>query len=109
MAQETPEYYDVRAGSYDTNARIYRFARGTRGEQRAQEYADAYNKSLREGMGLRDEDVDLRMAQHMSPEDCDRAMRAETYRANRAHVVMAKAVPVIEDHDPMPTDYPHGY
>jgi hypothetical protein len=109
MAQETSKYFDVRAGYYGSNFLVKRFAPQIKGEQRAEEYAEAYNESFREALGLLAENVDMRVSHFMSSGDYEQASRAETYRADRAYVIESGGVPVIEDHDPMPTDYPHGH
>jgi hypothetical protein len=100
----------VRAGSYDEMHTVYRFSGTERGKARANEYAEAFNESLRKAMGLTKAELELATPDHRQrPEEYQRALIAEAYRAHSALVVTRTEVAVIGDDDPMPTDYPHDF
>lgn len=108
--QGESKFFVVRAGSSDEMHTVYRFAGTEHGEQRAKEYAAAYNESLRKAMGLTEDELKLATPDHSQrPGEYDRALVAEMYREHSALVSSRTGVAVIGDDDPMPTDYPHDF
>lgn len=104
------DFHDVRAGDGESLYTVHRFTGTPEGAKRAKEYADGFNASLREAMGVTEADLLLERADHGNrPDEYDRALRAETYREHSAYVRGASGIPVIGDTDPMPTEYPHGF
>lgn len=107
--QTTPSCWEVRAGSYDSARTVKRFTDTLRGEVRAKAYAEAYNTDLMRGLGLSAADITLRHSDRMSDKQYELANKAEIYRSESAYVSKRAGVEIVEDHDPMPSDYDHGY
>lgn len=108
QSEPEPDFWDVRFGSHDMEESAYHFPNTERGKRRAIEYRDAFNADFRKALGLREDEVDLRMHEHMSEEEYDKACAAEAYRTDKAFVVPGWRVPVVADDAPLPTDYPHN-
>jgi hypothetical protein len=108
--QDGIKLFVVRAASYDEMYTVYRFPGTERGEVRANEYAAAFNESLRTAMGLTEGEVNLATPDHRQrPEEYRRALIADQYRAHSALVTTRTEVAVVGDDDPMPTNYPHDF
>lgn len=108
--EQRPDFYDVRAGSRDEDHLVHRFPATERGRNRADAYREAYNTSLRKGMGVTDADLDLGEPDFgKRPGEYERAELAHLYRSQAAYIRESTAVPVVGDDAPMPTEYPHGY
>lgn len=108
--ERTADYLDVWVGPSDMDYAIYRFPNTERGRKRAEEYRDNFNADLRRAMGVTDADLELERPDHFArPEEYERAERVERYYDHAARIVPERAIPVIGDDDPLPTDYPHDY
>lgn len=107
---QRPGLYVVRAGAYDEMHTVHRFAGTETGERRANEYAAAYNASLRRALSVPEGDLELESPDFRArPEEYERALKVQQYREHSAIVVTRDGVTVIGDDDPMPTDYPHDF
>lgn len=112
MSQQQGEtkFFVVRASMYGEMYTVYRFSGTERGGKRANEYAEAYNKSLRLAMGLTENELTLATPDfRLRPEEYERALLAEQYRESSALVSSRSGVAVVGDDDPMPTNYPHDF
>lgn len=108
--QETPDYYSVRAGSYEDTHTVLRFPGTEHGKLRAAEYAEAYNESLRKAMGLTKLDLTVESPDFTNrPHEYDLAEKVDAYRGESAMVTPRYGIPIVGDDDPMPTDYPHDH
>lgn len=108
--ERNADFLDVRAGMEDMETVVYRFPNTERGRKRAEEYRDRYNADLRREMGVSDADLELGEPDYSTrPEEYERARGVEVYRAQAAYIMPERAIPVVGDDDPLPTDYPHDY
>lgn len=89
---------------------VYRFPNDETGHARAVRYRNAYNKSLREAIGVTDADLELSQPDYSQrPGEYDRALMAEQYRDHVATLDYPQEPRLIGNGDPLPTDYPHGF
>lgn len=107
---EVPSFYAVRVGSHDEEWTVQRFAPTETGEKRANEYAEAYNKSLCEAMGLTGVDLSMPKPNWLQrSHEYEVAAKVDRYRMESATVGPYCIGPIVGDDDPMPTDYPHNF
>ncbi len=90
---------------------LYRFPNDQIGHGRAVEYRNAYNKVLREAMGVSEADLELeRPDWGQRPDEYDRALKVEQYQDKSAGLNYPETEEkFVGNDDPMPTDYPHDF
>lgn len=110
MQEQQPDFYEVRAGVYDMDHVVKRFAGTAKGKARAEEYTEKFNAALQAAMGLSPEDMKVQKPDFQQrPEEYDLASKVEMYYSQSASVSPRYNFEVIGDNDPMPTDYPYDY
>ena len=107
---DVTKFYDVKAGGGDMAWTVFRFPDTEKGRSRANEYAIAYNASLRVAMGLVESDLELKSPDYENrPDEYDTALKVESYRSHCAVIRETHTPPVVGDDDPLPETYPHDF
>lgn len=108
--RRTAEFVDVVTGDQEMRNAVYRFPNDEAGHGRAVEYRNAYNKSLLEGMGIPEADLELEGPNWNSRRgEYDRAMQVQTYYSESAGLSYVHPPKLVANDAPLPTDYPHEY
>lgn len=108
--RRTAPYVDVTAGDREMESTVYRFPNDEAGHARAVEYRNAYNASLRAGMGITDADLELEKPDWgQRPGEYERAELVSMYRSESAGLSYVHPPKLVANDVPLPTDYPHDY